>query len=212
MLSIYLLFCNYPFIPKLIFCCLLDITFEVKPYKTCIHETSQQKPTNKRKNVRTKVVDNIKSTSKASLPGSYPSELSQKQVNNYSTNCCQTGSLPGSYPGLNHIQRQVSSQIQSYSSKTSQKQFDNHSFGFNPQNFKGMISILYSSANESIASSCVYLLTTFKVLSYLLSQFLLLLHSKPHFPCKSFLSYFNNITYLQYDNQIKSQLMYATYI
>ena len=120
---------------------LLDIIFEVKAYKTSATETFQQISPSKRKNVRTKVVETIKSSSKVTLPGSYPSPNGQKKDSGYSTNTCQIGNLPGSYPGLNQIQDQMSSQKNLVSSKTSQKQFDNHSITGNSQIFKGRITM-----------------------------------------------------------------------
>ena len=133
--------CFEHYFPDFFFFCLLDIVFEVKPYKTSATGTFQQSSPNKRKNVRTKVVETIKSSSKVTLPGSYPSPIGQKKDNGYSTNTCQIGNLPGSYPGLNQIQDQMSSQKNLVSSKTSQKQFDNHSITGNSKIFKGRITM-----------------------------------------------------------------------
>ena len=120
---------------------LLDIIFEVKAYKTCATDTIQQSSPSKRKNVRTKVVETIKSSSKVTLPSSFPSPIGQKNDNGYSTNTCQIGNLPGSYPRLNQIQDQISSQKNLIYSKTSQRQFDNHSITGNSQVFKGRITM-----------------------------------------------------------------------
>ena len=114
---------------------------EIKAYKTSLSDTFQQSSTNKRKNVKTKVVENIKSSSKTFLPGSYPSQLGHKTDNSSSTNTCQIGNLPGSYPGLDQIQRQISSQKYSNYCKSSQKQVDKHSFAGNAQNVNGRVKI-----------------------------------------------------------------------
>ena len=138
--------------------CLLDTSFEVKAYKTSLPDYSHQSI---RKSVKTKVVENIKSSSKASLPGSYPTPIGHENHYSNSTNTCQIGNLPGSYPGLTQSQCKVASRNQSYYSKEAPKQFDKNSFRRSPQNFKGRITIIYSMTNKTFSSFCILTLTTY---------------------------------------------------
>ena len=141
--------------------CLLDTSFELKAYKTSLPNNSHQRTSNSRKNTKTKVVENIKSSSKACLPGSYPTPIGHENHYSHSTNTCQIGSLPGSYPGLYPSQCQVASRNQSYYLKETQKQFDKNSFRRSPKNFKGRITIIYSMTNKTFSSFCFLILTTY---------------------------------------------------
>ena len=140
---------------------MLDTSFEVKAYKTSLPDNSHQSSSNRRKNVKTKVAENIKSSSKACLPGSYPTPIGHENHYSYSTNTCQIGNLPGSYPGLTQSQGLVASQNQSNYLKTPQKQFDENFFRRSPKNFKGRISIIYSMTNKTFSSFCFLILTTY---------------------------------------------------
>ena len=122
---------------------MVEKSFEVKAYKTHAQDNSHQSQSNRRKNVKTKVVENIKSSNKASLPGSYPTPIGHENHYSYSTNTCQIGNLPGSYPGLTQSQCQVTSQNQSQYLKASPKQFDKCSFRRSPKDFQGRITLYF---------------------------------------------------------------------
>ena len=83
---------------------------EIKAYKTSVSETVPKGPTSKGKTVTAKLDKINSSMTNVVLPGSYPATLKQEQdiVQNYPIHN-KTGCLPGSYPGLYQLQRQISS-------------------------------------------------------------------------------------------------------